>query len=128
LPPQNPPPQSTVPVPAHTPSAHLQQLLGSKLERIIHHNKLYAFYPPQRFHQVMQKVMQVDFAFISKNWRISLELAYDLAILALYDVVLYCDDSGSMAFEQDGRCLSLTNITLFSHCSLLLICMYIPFN
>lgn len=27
------------------------------------------------------------------------ELALDFAALALYDVVLYCDDSGSMAFE-----------------------------
>jgi hypothetical protein len=28
-----------------------------------------------------------------------LELALDFSALALYDVVLYCDDSGSMAFE-----------------------------
>ena len=30
------------------------------------------------------------------------ELAIDLAGLALYDVVIYADDSGSMAFEEDG--------------------------
>lgn len=25
----------------------------------------------------------------------------DLVALALYDVILYCDDSGSMAFEEN---------------------------
>lgn len=30
------------------------------------------------------------------------ELAYDLAALALYDIVIYCDDSGSMVFEENG--------------------------
>ena len=30
------------------------------------------------------------------------ELAYDLAALALYDIVIYCDDSGSMTFEENG--------------------------
>ena len=31
---------------------------------------------------------------------VSLQITMDLVALALYDVVLYCDDSGSMAFEE----------------------------
>lgn len=31
------------------------------------------------------------------------EIASDLAKLALFDIVLYVDDSGSMAFEQGGE-------------------------
>lgn len=31
-----------------------------------------------------------------------MELAIDLASLALYDIVIYADDSGSMAFEEGG--------------------------
>ena len=31
-----------------------------------------------------------------------LELAYDLSTLALYDIVIYADDSGSMIFEEGG--------------------------
>lgn len=31
------------------------------------------------------------------------ELAFDLAALALYDVIIYADDSGSMAFEEGGE-------------------------
>ena len=32
-----------------------------------------------------------------------MELAYSLATLALYDIVIYADDSGSMAFEEGGE-------------------------
>ena len=31
------------------------------------------------------------------------ESAYDLAVLALYDVVVLVDDSGSMAYEEGGK-------------------------
>jgi len=31
-----------------------------------------------------------------------LELATDLTSLALYDIVIYADDSGSMIFEEGG--------------------------
>ena len=31
-----------------------------------------------------------------------MELATDLASLALYDIVIYADDSGSMIFEEGG--------------------------
>ena len=32
-----------------------------------------------------------------------LELAHDLATLALYDIVIFADDSGSMVFEEGGE-------------------------
>ena len=31
------------------------------------------------------------------------ELAHDLATLALYDIVIFADDSGSMIFEEGGE-------------------------
>lgn len=39
---------------------------------------------------------------LAQRWNMPLELAYDLATLALYDVVIYADDSGSMIFEEGG--------------------------
>ena len=39
---------------------------------------------------------------LAARWNMPVELAIDLAALALYDVVIYADDSGSMAFEEDG--------------------------
>lgn len=40
---------------------------------------------------------------IADQWRMPQELATDLVKLSLYDVVLYVDDSGSMAFEENGE-------------------------
>jgi hypothetical protein len=40
---------------------------------------------------------------LAANWRISTEIASDIVKLALYDVILYIDDSGSMAFEENGE-------------------------
>lgn len=41
-------------------------------------------------------------AALAANWRIHPEVASDIVKLALYDVILYVDDSGSMAFEENG--------------------------
>jgi hypothetical protein len=41
-------------------------------------------------------VTRADAAAAAARWRMPVELAIDLAALALYDVVIYGDDSGSM--------------------------------
>lgn len=43
------------------------------------------------------------------------ELASDLVKLALFDVVLYIDDSGSMAFEEGGE--RIEDLKLYVHVS-----------
>ena len=43
---------------------------------------------------------------LAQRWNMPRELAYDLAALALYDIVIYCDDSGSMIFEENGECVA----------------------
>ena len=40
---------------------------------------------------------------LSQRWNMPLELAHDLATLALYDIVIFADDSGSMIFEEGGE-------------------------
>ena len=40
---------------------------------------------------------------LAAKYHMPMELAYSLATLALYDVIIYCDDSGSMAFEENGE-------------------------
>ncbi|KAF2785740.1 hypothetical protein K505DRAFT_330815 [Melanomma pulvis-pyrius CBS 109.77] len=39
---------------------------------------------------------------VIQRWRIAKEVANDIVKLALYDIVLYIDDSGSMQFEEQG--------------------------
>jgi hypothetical protein len=78
-------------------------LLEGKLRSIVEQNGLQYFYKAPCFDKVLKLVQSIDFGSIASRWKISRELAYDLAPLALYDIVFYCDDSGSMAFEEDGE-------------------------
>jgi hypothetical protein len=40
---------------------------------------------------------------LAQQWRVNPEIASDIVKLALYDVILYIDDSGSMQFEENGE-------------------------
>lgn len=40
---------------------------------------------------------------VAAKWSIPLEIAVDLVRLALYDIVMFVDDSGSMSFEENGE-------------------------
>jgi len=77
-------------------------MIRSILQRVIAANGLQTFYDQNRFEEVVRRVLAIDFNYISQQWRISKELSYDLAPLALYDIIFYCDDSGSMIFEENG--------------------------
>lgn len=65
---------------------------------------LQAFYPPNSplLDQIASRA-PAQIAQIAAQWRIPQEIASDIVKLALYDVVLYVDDSGSMAFEENGE-------------------------
>lgn len=66
--------------------------------------KLQAFYPPGSLDMIAAKVASSGaLDKIAQEWRMPTELATDLVKLSLYDVVLYVDDSGSMAFEENGE-------------------------
>ncbi|BFZ54774.1 hypothetical protein PYCC9005_001811 [Savitreella phatthalungensis] len=73
------------------------------LTRIVRENQLDIFYPPQRLDQVVRRVESLDMRGLAASWDIPLEIANDLTALALYDIVLYCDDSGSMRAEERGE-------------------------
>ncbi|KAI9667875.1 MAG: hypothetical protein M1821_000694 [Bathelium mastoideum] len=74
------------------------------LHRTIREKGLQKFYPPgsPAVDQIAQKASyQVDQ--LCSAWRIPKEIGNDIVQLALYDVVLYIDDSGSMQFEENGE-------------------------
>lgn len=68
---------------------------------------LHRFYGPgtpgaQRLPGIAQRAAQaVDR--LCQAWRIQKEIANDIVRLALYDVIIYVDDSGSMSFEENGE-------------------------
>ncbi|KXT14437.1 hypothetical protein AC579_8370 [Pseudocercospora musae] len=78
-----------------------------ELERAIQEKGLHRFYGPgtpgaQKLPMIAQHAAQsVDR--LCQAWRIQREIANDIVRLALYDVVIYVDDSGSMSFEENGE-------------------------
>ncbi|KAF8058948.1 hypothetical protein HT031_005516 [Scenedesmus sp. PABB004] len=92
------PPQGYAPAPA---AAAAEAAVAAKLASIVSANELHRFYSPARVAEVAARLdARVDFRALAARWRMPVELALDLSALALYDVVVFADDSGSM--ESDG--------------------------
>ncbi|KAL5120021.1 hypothetical protein ACEQ8H_002119 [Pleosporales sp. CAS-2024a] len=102
-----PPPQGGYggPPPPQQVQAGPAEIQGYKqlLQACIQEKGLHNFYPPnspildQVAQQAASKINQVI-----QRWRVAKEIANDIVKLALYDIVLYIDDSGSMQFEEEG--------------------------
>lgn len=74
------------------------------LQTCVRDQHLEAFYPPPALDQISSRIAQSGaLDKICQQWRIPKELGADLVKIALFDVVLLCDDSGSMQFEQGGE-------------------------
>lgn len=70
----------------------------------IHEKQLQNMYPPNSpaVDQIAARVTtQVDQ--LCATWRVPREVGQDIVKLALFDVILYIDDSGSMLFEENGE-------------------------
>ncbi|KEF55824.1 uncharacterized protein A1O9_08575 [Exophiala aquamarina CBS 119918] len=92
--------------PGGPPPAPVGNVGGYKqlLQQAIQEKGLHNFYPPNSpalDHIANRATQQV--AQLAQTWRISTEIASDIVKLALYDVILYIDDSGSMQFEENGE-------------------------
>ena len=74
------------------------------LQATIQEKGLQSFYPPNspQLDQIAQKAsQQVDQ--LCQTWKVNREIGQDIVKLALFDIILYIDDSGSMAFEENGE-------------------------
>ncbi|KAI9661427.1 MAG: hypothetical protein M1829_006258 [Trizodia sp. TS-e1964] len=83
-----------------------QQIAAYKqvLQAVVQEKNLHAMYPPNSgaLDQIASRVTsQVDQ--ICAAWRIPREVGQDIVKLALFDIILYIDDSGSMQFEEGGE-------------------------
>ncbi|KND02117.1 uncharacterized protein SPPG_02612 [Spizellomyces punctatus DAOM BR117] len=87
-------------------------VIAAKLDYIVNTNQLQNFYPPQTIQQIADRISKtVDFDSLTAHWKLQTsELAYDLASLALYDIVIYSDDSGSMSAAENGERIDDLNL------------------
>jgi hypothetical protein len=74
------------------------------LQQTIAENGLQNFYPPNSpaIEQLSAKAAS-QISGLCQRWRIPAEIGNDLVKLGLYDIVIFIDDSGSMAFEENGE-------------------------
>mmetsp|Transcript_11888 Transcript_11888/g.35570 ORF Transcript_11888/g.35570 Transcript_11888/m.35570 type:complete len:444 (+) Transcript_11888:82-1413(+) len=76
--------------------------IHAKLSALVPQNGLQAFYSPPTIDSVAHRLAAIDWRALAATWNLPVELCLDLVGLALYDIVIYCDDSGSMKFEEGG--------------------------
>ncbi|POY73100.1 hypothetical protein BMF94_3938 [Rhodotorula taiwanensis] len=80
-----------------------QQMITQILQQAVMDQKIQAFYPPGSLEPLAARIAQSGaLPRIAAQWNIPMEIAMDLAKLALFDTVVLVDDSGSMAFEENG--------------------------
>lgn len=92
-------PQQHIPgAPTLTPQA-----VESILQHAVRDQHIEAFYPPGSLTQLAHQVASSPaIGAVATQWKLPLEIASDLVKLALFDVCVLVDDSGSMAFEEEG--------------------------
>ncbi|KAJ3213731.1 hypothetical protein HDU67_002529 [Dinochytrium kinnereticum] len=83
-------------------SPHTQSIL-TNLTRIIRQNRLDRFYPTElSLSPILSRLSHIDFGKLSRNWRLPIDKALSLVALSLYDIIIFCDDSGSMKEVEAG--------------------------
>ncbi|KAK6350180.1 hypothetical protein TWF696_006420 [Orbilia brochopaga] len=78
------------------------QAFAGILQQTVADNKIQNFYPPQKLDAISRTITD-QIQKLEMGWRVPREVAMDFVKLALFDIVIYIDDSGSMAFEEGGE-------------------------
>ncbi|GAA5905119.1 hypothetical protein JCM6882_000382 [Rhodosporidiobolus microsporus] len=97
-----PPPQA--PQPPRTDPTKDVNLILQILEDGVKDQNLSFFYPPNSLRPLAERIVSTGaLTKIISSWNLPLEVGMDLARLALFDTVLYLDDSASMSFAENGQ-------------------------
>lgn len=85
----------------NTPGAYYNAI-KNRIDSVIIDKKFQYFWPANspKYNALLNRVSHVDFKSIAAKRKIPMELAFDLAALAVADTVVFIDDSGSMNFDE----------------------------
>ena len=90
-----------VPVGPEYPNQDVSMLVVEKMWRIVCLKKLHAFYSQNSLQNLVNRACRHDYKTLMVQWSLpTLDMAVDLAVLGLYDIVIFGDDSGSMGTEE----------------------------
>lgn len=63
-----------------------------------------AFYSPASLQQIAAKPdLMTKLQGLARDWQLPMEVAIDIIKISLFDTIILVDDSGSMAFEENGE-------------------------
>jgi hypothetical protein len=93
-----------VPKGSDTDRQLINELVVAKMWRIIHLRKLQNFYTQDSLQELVNRACIHDYRLLQRNWSIAtIDMTVDLAVLGLYDIVLFGDDSSSMNIEEPSE-------------------------
>lgn len=91
----------SVPIGVDYPNQDVSALVVEKMWRIVCLKKLHGFYSQISLQNLVNRACRHDYKTLMVQWGLpTLDMAVDLAVLGLYDIVLFGDDSGSMGTEE----------------------------
>ena len=79
----------------------ISSLIVEKMWRIICLKKLHSFYTQQQLQELVNRACKHDYKILQSQWNIpTIDMTVDLAVMGLYDIVIFADDSGSMSTRE----------------------------
>lgn len=87
-------------VPAGT-NPEISTLVVEKMWRIVCLKNLFAFYTQPQLQALVDRACRHDYRALQREWNLpTIDMTVDLAVLGLYDIVVFADDSGSMTATE----------------------------
>lgn len=87
----------TIPSGRDYPNSEISSLIVEKMWRIVCLKNLFAFYTQHQLQELVNRACRHDYRTLQREWNLpTLDMTADLAVLGLYDIVVFADDSGSM--------------------------------
>jgi hypothetical protein len=94
----------TVPMSSDQDQQKINELVVAKMWRIICLRKLQNFYTQDSLQTLVNRACLHDYRLLMQRWGLpTLDMATDLAVLGLYDIVLFGDDSYSMSSTEPSE-------------------------
>lgn len=94
----------SVPTGSEYPNPDISALVVEKMWRIVCQKKLHAFYTQGQLQEYVNRACKHDYRILMRVWELpTIDMAVDIAVLGLYDIVLFVDDSGSMDYVEPSE-------------------------
>ena len=104
-----------VPVGPEYPCTEVSSMIVKKMWRIVCIKKLHAFYTQDQLQTLVNRACRHDWRSLMKMWNIpTLDMTADLAVLGLYDIILFITlsiaNASAISWNNDGTCIIIVSI------------------